>query len=121
MTIHSIGEFHPAPNRPGILTRPLIATEHGFTSFFVGEFEMDEGASIPLHNDPTRRGNRHGEGGLRRSDSAGPATRASQPGAGFGSGALRSGLESSRLLPGGYHLSGRRCTDRLKLTIRSSQ
>jgi uncharacterized RmlC-like cupin family protein len=33
-------------------TRPLIATAHGFTSFFVGEFEMDEGASVPLHTHP---------------------------------------------------------------------
>jgi quercetin dioxygenase-like cupin family protein len=52
MTIHSIGEFRSAPNRPGIRTRPLIATEHGFTSFFVAEFEMDEGASVPLHTHP---------------------------------------------------------------------
>ena len=52
MTIHSIGEFHPVPDRPGMRTRPLIATEHGFTSFFVGEFEMDEGASVPLHTHP---------------------------------------------------------------------
>jgi quercetin dioxygenase-like cupin family protein len=30
----------------------LIATEHGFTSFFVSEFEVDEGASVPLHTYP---------------------------------------------------------------------
>jgi len=52
MTIHSIGEFRSTPNRPGIRTRPLIATEHGFTSFFVAEFEMDEGASVPVHTHP---------------------------------------------------------------------
>ena len=52
MTIHSIGEFQPQPNRPGIRTRPLIATVHGFTSFFVSEFVMDEGASVPLHTHP---------------------------------------------------------------------
>lgn len=52
MTIHSIGEFHAVPERPGMRTRPLIATEHGFTSFFVGEFEMDRGASVPLHTHP---------------------------------------------------------------------
>jgi|RhiMetdeSRZDD1v2_1073273.scaffolds.fasta_scaffold2482139_2 quercetin dioxygenase-like cupin family protein len=52
MTIHSIGELHPLPNRPGIRARPLIATKHGFTSFFVSEFEMDEGASVPLHTHP---------------------------------------------------------------------
>src|SRR4249920_2484514 len=52
MTIHSIGEFHPVPERPGMRTRALIATEHGFTSFFVGEFEMDQGASVPIHTHP---------------------------------------------------------------------
>ena len=52
MSIHSIGEFYPVPERPGMRTRKLIATEHGFTSFFVGEFEMDQGASVPLHTHP---------------------------------------------------------------------
>src|SRR5882762_9887100 len=52
MLIHSIGEFYPVPERPGMRTRKLIATEHGFTSFFVGEFEMDQGASVPLHTHP---------------------------------------------------------------------
>jgi quercetin dioxygenase-like cupin family protein len=56
MTIRSIGEFHPVPERPGMRTRALIATEHGFTSFFVAEFEMDEGASIPLHTHPIEEG-----------------------------------------------------------------
>src|SRR5262249_61584392 len=52
MTIHSIGEFHAVSDRPGMRTRPLIGTQHGFTSFFVSEFEMDEGASVPLHTHP---------------------------------------------------------------------
>lgn len=52
MSIHSIGEFYPVPERPGMRTRKLIVTEHGFTSFFVGEFEMDQGASVPLHTHP---------------------------------------------------------------------
>jgi quercetin dioxygenase-like cupin family protein len=52
MSIHSIGEFYPVPERPGMRSRKLIATEHGFTSFFVGEFEMDQGASVPLHTHP---------------------------------------------------------------------
>src|SRR5512132_2515453 len=30
MTIRSIGEFHPVPERPGMRTRALIATEQGF-------------------------------------------------------------------------------------------
>jgi quercetin dioxygenase-like cupin family protein len=55
MTIHSIGELQPLPNRPGIRTRPLIATKHGFTSFFVSEFEMDKGASVPLHTHPSKK------------------------------------------------------------------
>jgi len=33
MSIHSIGEFYSVPERPGMRTRKLIATEHGFTSF----------------------------------------------------------------------------------------
>jgi Cupin domain len=56
MTIRSIGEFHPVPERPGMRTRALIATEHGFTSCFVAEFEMDQGASIPLHTHPIEEG-----------------------------------------------------------------
>jgi len=52
MMIHSIGDLQPQPNRPGIRTRPLIATKHGFTSFFVAEFEMAEGAEVPLHTHP---------------------------------------------------------------------
>jgi hypothetical protein len=34
----------------------LVATEHRFTSFFVGEFEMDQGASVPLHTCPIEEG-----------------------------------------------------------------
>jgi quercetin dioxygenase-like cupin family protein len=52
MTVHAIGEFHPIPNRPGTRGRKLIAPEHGVTSFFVDEFVMDEGASVPLHTHP---------------------------------------------------------------------
>jgi quercetin dioxygenase-like cupin family protein len=52
MTVHPIGEFHPIPNRPGTRGRKLIAAEHGVTSFFVDEFVMDEGASVPLHTHP---------------------------------------------------------------------
>lgn len=52
MTLHSLDELRPLPNRPGIRTRRLIATEHGFTSFYVSEFEMDHGASVPLHTHP---------------------------------------------------------------------
>jgi hypothetical protein len=55
MTTRLIDEFHAAPERPGMRTRALIATEHGFTSFFVVEFEMDQGASVPLHT-PSDRG-----------------------------------------------------------------
>ena len=56
MTIRSIGEFHPVPERQGMRTRGLIATEHGFTSCFVVEFEMDQGASVPLHTHPIEEG-----------------------------------------------------------------
>jgi quercetin dioxygenase-like cupin family protein len=52
MSIHVIGKFDPLPERPGMRSRKLIATEHGFTSFFVGKFEMDQGASVPLHTHP---------------------------------------------------------------------
>ena len=55
MTIRLIGEFHAVPERPGMRTRGLMATEHGFTSFFVAEFEMDQGASVPLHTHPSTR------------------------------------------------------------------
>lgn len=52
MTVHPIREFHPVPNRPGTRGRQLIATKHGVTSFFVDEFVMEEGASVPLHTHP---------------------------------------------------------------------
>jgi quercetin dioxygenase-like cupin family protein len=52
MTAHPIGGFHSVPNRPGMRTRRLAATEHGITSFFVDEFVMAEGASVPLHTHP---------------------------------------------------------------------
>ena len=55
MTAHlqPVNDFHPLQNRPGTLGRNLVATEHGFTSLFVSELLMDEGASIPLHTHPT--------------------------------------------------------------------
>src|SRR5215510_11030462 len=56
MTIGLIGEFHAVPERPGMRTRALIATEHGFTSLFVAEFEMGQGASVPLHTHPIEEG-----------------------------------------------------------------
>lgn len=49
---HPIDDFHVVTNRPGMLTRHLVATEHGFTSLFVAELLMDDGASIPLHTHP---------------------------------------------------------------------
>src|SRR5262245_39924475 len=50
MTIGLIGEFHAVPERPGMRTRALIATEHGFTSLFVAEFGLDQGAVCSLDN-----------------------------------------------------------------------
>lgn len=52
MTAHRIGDFHSVANRPGMRVRQLAATEHGITSFFVDEFVMAQGASIPLHTHP---------------------------------------------------------------------
>ena len=92
MTIGLIDEFHPVPERPGMRTRGLMATEHGFTSFFVAEFEMDQGAvSSAPHpsdrrrvcghrgrpNDSTRGGDHDGHGRVRGPHSAGGAPRAS--------------------------------------------
>ena len=92
MTIGLIGEFHAVPERPGMRTRALIATEHGFTSLFVAEFEMDQGASVPLHTHPIEEGfvvtdgaltiqlgeeTNHSDARLRDSHSAGGAPRAS--------------------------------------------
>jgi quercetin dioxygenase-like cupin family protein len=50
---HPIGDVHPIEHRPGIRGRNLIGTEHGFTSLFVSELLMEQGASIPLHTHPT--------------------------------------------------------------------
>ena len=51
--LQPVGHFHPIAKRPGTRGRNLVATEHGFTSFFVSELLMDRGASIPLHTHPT--------------------------------------------------------------------
>jgi len=51
--VQPLDDIHPIQHRPGIRGRNLIATEHGFTSFFVSELLMDTGASIPLHTHPT--------------------------------------------------------------------
>jgi hypothetical protein len=130
MSIHSIGEFYPVPERPGMRTRKLIATEHGFTSFFVGEFEMDQGASVPLHTHPieealvvidgavtgsTWRRKYHSDSRFSGSDSAGSAARASKSGNRLGTCARRSRMESSRFLPRGYNLSRGRSTERLNV------
>lgn len=47
---HPVGDFRPVTHRPGMRTRHLIATEHGFTTLFVVELLMDDGASVPLHS-----------------------------------------------------------------------
>jgi quercetin dioxygenase-like cupin family protein len=50
MSFHALDDFQS--RRPGFRTRPLIGTKHGFTSFFVSEFRMAEGGTIPLHTHP---------------------------------------------------------------------
>ena len=62
--VEPVGDFHPIQHRPGIRGRNLIATEHGFTSFFVSELLMDTGASIPLHTHPTEEALLVSEGSL---------------------------------------------------------
>ena len=62
--VEPIGDFHPIQHRPGILGRNLIATEHGFTSFFLSELLLDTGASIPLHTHPTEEALLVNEGSL---------------------------------------------------------
>jgi quercetin dioxygenase-like cupin family protein len=51
--LHPIGDLDPIQNRPGTRGRNLVGTEHGFTSLFVSELLMDQGAAIPLHTHPT--------------------------------------------------------------------
>src|SRR5262245_45124998 len=52
MTAHPLRDFQPVPTRSGTHDRNLIGTEHGITSFFVLEVQMEEGASVPLHTHP---------------------------------------------------------------------
>ena len=52
MTIHSLGDFHSVPNRPGMRLRKLVAAEHDVTSFYIDEFILEQGASVPLHTHP---------------------------------------------------------------------
>ena len=52
MTARSVGELQPVVNRPGMLSRNLIGSEHGVTSFYLVELVFDEGARIPLHTHP---------------------------------------------------------------------
>ena len=52
MTAQPIEDFHAVANRPGMRLRRLIASEHGFTSFYVDEVVIEEGASVPLHTHP---------------------------------------------------------------------
>jgi quercetin dioxygenase-like cupin family protein len=52
MSVHPIGPFADVPNRPGRRSRDLAGSEHGFTSLFIAETEMEMGASIPLHTHP---------------------------------------------------------------------
>jgi quercetin dioxygenase-like cupin family protein len=47
-----IEDFHSVANRPGMRLRRLIATEHGFTSLYVDEVVIEQGASVPLHTHP---------------------------------------------------------------------
>ena len=120
MTIGLIGEFHAVPERPGMRTRALIATEHGFTSLFVAEFEMGQGASVPLHTHPIEEGFVVTDGALtiqlgKETITATPGSVVRIPpalphalrnsGDRFGTCSQRSGVESSRLLPRGYQVS----------------
>jgi quercetin dioxygenase-like cupin family protein len=51
--LHHLGAIKDIPHRPGMRGRNLIGSEHGVSSLFVGELEMDHGSSIPLHTHPT--------------------------------------------------------------------
>ena len=52
MTARSVGELQPVVNRPGMLSRNLIGSEHGVTSFYLVELVLEKGAEIPLHTHP---------------------------------------------------------------------
>ena len=52
MTPHPLGDFHSVANRPGMRLRKLVAAEHEVTSFYIDEFILEEGASVPLHTHP---------------------------------------------------------------------
>ena len=51
--LHQLAGLSDVPTRPGMRTRNLVGTEHGVTSLFVSEIEMERGCRIPLHTHPT--------------------------------------------------------------------
>ena len=52
MSVYQHGEFTPVAGRPGISARVLAGPEHGVTSFFLVEDQLETGADIPLHTHP---------------------------------------------------------------------
>ena len=52
MSALPIEPFKSVPNRPGMRTRDLAGSEHGFDSLFLAETEMETGSAIPLHTHP---------------------------------------------------------------------
>jgi len=49
MSVFHIQDFRDSPTRPGLRTRDLAGTIHGFDSLFVTENEISHGSAIPLH------------------------------------------------------------------------
>ena len=56
MTAHPVDPLQAIETRPGMRGRNLMATEHGFSSFFVAELVFEAGSEIPLHTHPVEEG-----------------------------------------------------------------